>query len=66
MYQETSRAEVCVVELAEGVCTKKLRVPKFVPWNEPLGEVAIKSDIRMLFCACDMCAYVVLLDNRYI
>lgn len=43
------RAEVCVVERAEGVCTKKLRVPKFVPWNEPLGEVPIKSDIRMLF-----------------
>lgn len=41
------RAEVCVVELAE-------------------GEVPIKSDIRILFCACDMCAYVVLLEKRYI
>ena len=46
--------------------TSTLCVPKFVPWNEPLGEVPIKSDIRMLFCACDMCAYVVLLEKRYI
>ena len=31
-------AELLELELAEGVCTTKFCVPKFVPWNEPLGE----------------------------
>ena len=56
MYQETLRAEVCAVELAEGVCTKKLRVPKFVWWNEPKAKYQ-SNPISEYFFALATCVH---------